>query len=71
MRAIREAGDAGSPSSAADPAHPQSRAFREIAERILVRLDEARRTAAPRSLPVVELTGDDGRGSPTERLGDR
>lgn len=52
VRAIREAADAGVPIVAADPSHPQSRAFREIAERILVRLEEARRTA-PGSLPVV------------------
>ena len=52
VRAIREAGDAGTPIVAAEPSHPQSRAFREIAERVLMRLDEARRTmGAP--LPVV------------------
>src|SRR5881409_2030684 len=45
VRAIREAGDHGVPLVAADPAHPQSRAFREIAERVLVHLAEARRTA--------------------------
>jgi ATP-binding protein involved in chromosome partitioning len=45
VRAIREAGDRGLPIVAADPSHPQSRAFREIAERLLVRLTEARRTA--------------------------
>jgi ATP-binding protein involved in chromosome partitioning len=38
VRAVREAGDRGVPLVAADPAHPQSRAFREIAERVLVRL---------------------------------
>jgi ATP-binding protein involved in chromosome partitioning len=38
VRAIREAGDAGTPIVAADPSHPQSRAFREIAERVLVQL---------------------------------
>ena len=53
VRAIREAGDAGTPLVAADPSHPQSRAFREIAERVLVRLEEARRTAARQPLPVV------------------
>jgi ATP-binding protein involved in chromosome partitioning len=48
VRAIREAGDAGTPIVAAEPSHPQSRAFFAIAERVLVRLDEARRsTAAP------------------------
>jgi len=54
VRAIREAGDTGTPLVAADPSHPQSRAFREIAERILVRLDEARRRAPAASLPVVD-----------------
>jgi ATP-binding protein involved in chromosome partitioning len=38
VRAIREAGDRGVPIVAAEPSHPQSRAFREIAERVLVRL---------------------------------
>jgi len=38
VRAIREAGDAGTPLVVADPSHPQSRAFREIAERVLVRI---------------------------------
>src|SRR5205814_226234 len=41
VTAIREAGDRGLPIVAADPSHPQSRAFREIAERVLVRLAEA------------------------------
>ena len=45
VRAIREAGDQGLPIVAADPSHAQSRAFREIAERVLVRLTEARRTS--------------------------
>jgi ATP-binding protein involved in chromosome partitioning len=45
VTAIREAGDRGLPIVAAEPSHPQSRAFREIAERVLVRLTEARRTA--------------------------
>ena len=48
VRAIREAGDAGLPLVAAQTSHPQSRAFREIAERVLVRLAEARPV-----LPVV------------------
>jgi ATP-binding protein involved in chromosome partitioning len=38
VRAIREAADGGVPLVVAAPAHPQSRAFREIAERVLVRL---------------------------------
>ncbi|HWP66128.1 MAG TPA: Mrp/NBP35 family ATP-binding protein [Candidatus Limnocylindria bacterium] len=40
-RGIREAGDRGAPIVVADPTHPQSRAFFEIAERVLVRLREA------------------------------
>src|SRR5881397_2286481 len=47
VRAIREAGDRGLPIVAAEPSHPQSRAFREIAERVLVRLAEAERVAGP------------------------
>ncbi len=43
VRAIREAGDEGLPLVAAAPSHPQSRAFHEIAERVLVRLTEAER----------------------------
>ena len=50
VRAIREAGDAGLPIVAADPSHPQSRAFREIAERVLLRLAEAERTSGARGL---------------------
>jgi ATP-binding protein involved in chromosome partitioning len=42
VRAVREAGDAGVPIVAAQPSHPQSRAFRELAERVLMRLSEAR-----------------------------
>ena len=45
---IREAGDRGLPLVAAEPSHPQSRAFREIAERVLVALAEARRARAER-----------------------
>jgi ATP-binding protein involved in chromosome partitioning len=52
VTAIREAGDRGLPIVAADPAHPQSRALREIAERVLVQLDEARRTART-ALPTI------------------
>jgi ATP-binding protein involved in chromosome partitioning len=40
-RHVREAGDDGTPIVAANPSHPVSRAFGEIAERILVRLSEA------------------------------
>ena len=46
VTAIRAAGDAGTPIVAAQPSHPQSRAFREIAERLLMRLAETRRGAA-------------------------
>ncbi len=45
VTAIREAADRGLPLVVAEPSHPQSRAFREIAERVLVRLTEARRMA--------------------------
>jgi ATP-binding protein involved in chromosome partitioning len=54
VTAIREAGDRGTPIVAADPAHPQSRAFAEIAERVLVRLAEAGRTPPARPLAVVD-----------------
>ena len=54
VRAVREAADRGTPIVAAEPSHPQSRAFREIAERVLVQLTEARRAAPPGpSLRVV------------------
>jgi ATP-binding protein involved in chromosome partitioning len=53
VRALREAGDRGVPLVAADPAHPQSRAFREIAERVLVRLTQARHAPGAVALPVV------------------
>jgi MinD-like ATPase involved in chromosome partitioning or flagellar assembly len=43
---VREAGDRGVPIVAAEPSHPVSRAYREIAERVLVRLEEAERKAA-------------------------
>jgi ATP-binding protein involved in chromosome partitioning len=53
VTAVREAGDRGVPIVAAEPAHPQSRAFREIAERVLVRLAEARRQPGAVGLPVT------------------
>src|SRR2546427_700060 len=54
VRAVREAGDRGLPLVAADPAHPASRTFREVAERILVRLAAAKESAAePRGLDVL------------------
>jgi ATP-binding protein involved in chromosome partitioning len=53
VTAVREAGDRGVPIVAAEPAHPQSRAFREIAERVLVRLTEARRQPGAVGLPVT------------------
>jgi ATP-binding protein involved in chromosome partitioning len=49
VTAIREASDRGLPIVAADPAHPQSRAFRELAERVLVRLAAAERSENARS----------------------
>ena len=45
VRALREAADSGTPLVAAAPSHPQSRAFREIAERVLVQLAQAERRA--------------------------
>ncbi|HYR95458.1 MAG TPA: Mrp/NBP35 family ATP-binding protein [Candidatus Binatus sp.] len=48
VRAIREASDTGLPIVSAQPSHPQSRAFREIAERVLVRLTEAGRAGGAR-----------------------
>ena len=57
VRAIREAGDRGVPIVAAEPSHPVSRAYREIAERVLVRLDDAARRvpelARPGGLTVL------------------
>jgi ATP-binding protein involved in chromosome partitioning len=57
VRAVREAGDRGTPIVAAEPSHPVSRAYREIAERVLVRLDEASReqdaAARPAGLTVL------------------
>jgi ATP-binding protein involved in chromosome partitioning len=58
VRAVREAGDRGVPIVAAEPSHPVSRAYREIAERILLRVDEAARPRAdeparPAGLNVV------------------
>jgi ATP-binding protein involved in chromosome partitioning len=52
VRGVQEAADRGVPIVAADPSHPQSRAFGEIAERVLVRLRE---TAAsrPAGAPVA------------------
>jgi ATP-binding protein involved in chromosome partitioning len=41
VRVVREAADRGVPIVVADPAHPQSRAMGEIAERVLVRLRDA------------------------------
>jgi ATP-binding protein involved in chromosome partitioning len=52
VRAIREHADTGAPLVVAEPSHPQSRAFREIAERVLLRLDEAKRSAP--GLAVVD-----------------
>ncbi|HJQ85619.1 MAG TPA: Mrp/NBP35 family ATP-binding protein [Candidatus Binatia bacterium] len=46
VTAIRDAADRGLPIVAADPSHPQSRAFREIAERVLVQLTAAERATA-------------------------
>ena len=56
VRAVREAGDRGVPIVAADPSHPVSRAYREIAERVLVRVDEAaRREPEPPKAPGLTV----------------
>jgi ATP-binding protein involved in chromosome partitioning len=52
VRALREGADRGLPLVVAQPSHPQSRAFREIAERVLLRLGDAKR-AAP-GLAIVD-----------------
>ncbi len=49
VRAIREAGDSGVPIVAADPQHPQSRAFAEIAAKVV---DEVTTRPAP-GAPVI------------------
>jgi ATP-binding protein involved in chromosome partitioning len=49
-REVCEAGDRGLPIVAAAPSSPQSRAFHEIAERVLVRLQDAQRRVAPAEL---------------------
>ncbi len=49
-RGVREAGDLGLPIVAAAPASPQGRAFHELAERVLVRLE------ASRDVPRAGLT---------------
>ena len=53
VRAIREAGDSGTPIVAAAPSHPQSRAFRELAERVLVQLAAVPQATPARGLNVV------------------
>jgi ATP-binding protein involved in chromosome partitioning len=56
LRAVREAGDRGVPIVAAEPSHPVSRAYREIAERVLVRVDEAaRREPEPPKPPGLSV----------------
>jgi ATP-binding protein involved in chromosome partitioning len=55
VRAIREAGDRGLPLVAAASTSPEARAFRELAERVLVRLEEAgRQAAAGARLSIVQ-----------------
>lgn len=54
VRAIREAGDAGTPIVVRDPSHPQSRAFQLIAERTLVRLASAEQELSGPQLRVVQ-----------------
>jgi ATP-binding protein involved in chromosome partitioning len=53
VRALRETSDQGTPLVVAQPSHPVSRAFREIAERVLVRLTEAGRAGSGATLPVL------------------
>jgi len=48
VREIRAAADAGKPIVAADPEHPQSRAFRAIAERVVAEV-----AARPMALPTI------------------
>jgi len=52
-RAVREAGDHGLPIVAAAPSSPQGRVFHELAERVLVRLEEAGRRAPGGGLTVL------------------
>ena len=52
-RSVREAGDHGLPIVAAAPSSPQGRVFHEIAERVLVRLEEATRRAPGAGLTVL------------------
>jgi len=52
VRAVQEAADAGCPLVESQPTHPVSRAYFELAERVLVRLeDAARRRAEPAPAP--------------------
>jgi ATP-binding protein involved in chromosome partitioning len=51
VRAVREGGDRGVPIVAAEPSHPVSRAYREIAERVLVQVDQAARREPPPPRP--------------------
>jgi ATP-binding protein involved in chromosome partitioning len=53
IRALRETSDQGTPLVVAQPSHPVSRAFREIAERVLVRLTEASREGSGATLPIL------------------
>ena len=50
--AVRAAGDGGTPLVAAQPDHPVSKAYRDIAERLVAPLDEIRR-ATPLDLPII------------------
>jgi ATP-binding protein involved in chromosome partitioning len=47
-RELREAGDRGTPLVVADPEHPQSRAFFEVARRLEQELEKAEAAAPPR-----------------------
>ncbi len=50
--AVRAAGDAGTPIVAAQPDHPVSKIYRDIAERLVPPLEEIRR-ATPLELPII------------------
>ncbi|MDP3940285.1 MAG: Mrp/NBP35 family ATP-binding protein [Deltaproteobacteria bacterium] len=50
--AVRAAGDAGTPIVAAQPDHPVSKLYRDIAERLVPPLEEIRR-ATPFELPII------------------
>ena len=52
VRAIREAGDAGTPIVVAQPEHPQSRAIRQIAQRVIETIRAQPSVGVPRAAAV-------------------